>query len=38
VQGTFTVDLRNRCRPVPKRLRRAVGYSCDAENGTIPVR
>lgn len=38
VDAAFTVDLRNRCRPVPKRFRKYVGYSCDAENGTIPVR
>jgi hypothetical protein len=38
VQGTFTVRLHNRCRPVPKRLRKYVGFSCDAENGVIPVR
>jgi hypothetical protein len=34
-RGSFTVRTRNRCSPVPPRIRRAVGYVCNARNGTV---
>jgi hypothetical protein len=34
-RGSFTLRTRNRCRPVPPRVRRAVGYVCNARNGTV---
>ena len=33
--GSFTLRTRNRCQPVPPRIRRAVGYVCNARNGTV---
>jgi hypothetical protein len=33
--ASFTLRTRNRCRPVPRRIRRAVGHVCNARNGTV---
>ena len=33
--GSFTLRARNRCQPVPPRIRRVVGYVCNARNGTV---
>jgi hypothetical protein len=33
--ASFTLRTRNRCRPVPPSIRRAVGYVCNARNGTV---
>ena len=33
--GSFSLRTRNRCQPVPRRVRRAVGYVCNARNGTV---
>jgi hypothetical protein len=34
-RGSFTLRTRNRCQAVPARIRRAVGYVCNARNGTV---
>jgi hypothetical protein len=33
--ASFTLRTRNRCRPVPPRIRHSVGYVCNARNGTV---
>lgn len=33
--GSFTLRTRNHCRAVPPRIRRVVGYVCNARNGTV---
>jgi hypothetical protein len=33
--ASFSLRTRNRCQPVPARIRRITGYVCNARNGTV---
>jgi hypothetical protein len=36
--ASFSVRTRNRCRAVPRSVRRSVGYVCNSRNGTVLAR